>query len=171
MKRRRLRLWVWCVILLLSMIGAIGLSNWIVAVWPNADYSPTETTNNTQISIATENQQQIINLGKFKLTAYCPCEKCCGQYAINRPKDKAGHEIVYTADGSIAEEDWTIAADTSVLPFGSVVQINGHFYQVQDRGGAIKHNHIDIYFTSHDAALDFGVQYADVYIVYPQTTL
>ena len=32
-------------------------------------------------------------------TAYCPCEICCGIWALNRPDG-----IVYTASGAIAEE-------------------------------------------------------------------
>lgn len=39
-------------------------------------------------------------------TAYCPCEICCGKWALNRPDG-----IVYTASGAIAEEGVTIATD------------------------------------------------------------
>lgn len=41
--------------------------------------------------------------------------------------------------------------------------INGHPYIVEDTGGAIKGHRIDIYFESHEAALEFGVQEVDVY--------
>ena len=43
-------------------------------------------------------------------TAYCPCEICCGKWALNRPDG-----IVYTASGAIAEEGVTIAADWSLF--------------------------------------------------------
>ena len=43
--------------------------------------------------------------------------------------------------------------------------INGVVYTVEDRGGAIKGNRIDIFFTTHQDALNFGRQTADVYIV------
>jgi 3D (Asp-Asp-Asp) domain-containing protein len=36
---------------------------------------------------------------------------------------------------------------------------------VEDRGGAINGNHIDIYFNTHEEALEFGCQYANVYLV------
>lgn len=58
----------------------------------------------------------------------------------------------------------TIAADTSQFSFGSKLVINGHTYTVEDRGGAIKGNRIDIFFSSHSKALDWGVRYCDVYV-------
>lgn len=66
-------------------------------------------------------------------TAYCPCEICCGKWALNRPDD-----IVYTASGAIAEEGVTIAADWSVYSPGTILYIEGIGERtVQDRGGAI----------------------------------
>ena len=84
--------------------------------------------------------------------------------ATVRPLDSEGNPIVYTASGAVAKAGVTVAADTSVLPFGTVVVINGHEYIVQDRGGAIKGEKIDIYFDDHQEALKFGVQYAEVYV-------
>lgn len=92
------------------------------------------------------------SLGTYKITAYCPCAHCCGK------------ETGITASGTKATAGRTIAADTSVLPFGTKVVINGHTYTVEDRGGAIKSNKIDIYFNSHQEALNFGVQYLEVFI-------
>lgn len=90
----------------------------------------------------------------FKATAYCPCEKCCGDWAKNRPNG-----IVYTANGEVAKEGVTIAADWDVLPPGTEVEIEGiGIRKVQDRGGAIRGNRIDIYFETHKQALKFGVQ-------------
>ena len=45
-----------------------------------------------------------ISLGKFKLTAYCSCEKCCGSYAKNRPVDEYGNKIVYGSSGQVLKE-------------------------------------------------------------------
>ena len=109
------------------------------------------------------NMPEYINLGEFRLTAYCSCSVCCEQYASNRPSDKDGNEIVYTASGKIAKSDYTIAADPSVFPYGAIVYINGHKYEAQDCGGAIKGNSIDIYFDNHEDARKFGVQYANVF--------
>lgn len=105
-----------------------------------------------------------VDAGEFKLTAYCSCEKCCGIYGKNRPTRADGTPIVYTANMSEAKQGLTVAADTSVLPYGTRIMINGHVYEVQDCGGAVKGNHIDVYFESHQEALEFGVQTAKVFV-------
>ena len=121
-----------------------------------------QTTASTAIS--TEPVIEIVSLGEYKLTAYCGCSKCCGKWGENRPLDENGKPIVYTTNQTIAKEGVTIAADISVLPYGTEVIIDGHRYIVQDRGGSITGNKIDIYFESHQAALEFGVQYKEVFI-------
>lgn len=105
------------------------------------------------------------SLGEFKLTAYCSCEKCCGKCALNRPKDENGKDIVYGSTGTVLVAGTSIAVDPSVIPYGSQVEINGHTYTAHDTGGAIKGNRIDVYFDSHQDALNFGVQYAEVFLV------
>lgn len=105
------------------------------------------------------------SLGEFKLTAYCSCEKCCGKCALNRPKDENGKDIVYGSTGTVLVAGTSIAVDPSVIPYGSKVEINGHTYEAHDTGGAIKGNRIDVYFDSHQDALNFGVQYAEVFLV------
>lgn len=95
---------------------------------------------------------------EVKATAYCACEKCCGVWATKRPKDENGDPIVYTATGAVATAGRTIAADPTVFPYGTVLEINGTEYVVEDCGGAIKGNRIDVYFDSHEAARQFGVQ-------------
>lgn len=98
---------------------------------------------------------------EYEATAYCACEKCCGTWAENRPNG-----IVYTASGAVAQEGVTIAADWDVLPPGTVVYIDGLGERmVQDRGGAIKGNAVDIYFEDHDEALVFGRQTVRLYAV------
>lgn len=105
------------------------------------------------------------SLGEFRITAYCSCPICCGEYAYNRPIDENGNSIVYGASGERLVQGVSVAADTSILPFGTKIQINGHTYVVQDIGGAIQGNSIDVYFENHSDALAFGVKYADVKIV------
>ena len=110
-----------------------------------------------------ENKKE--SLGEFKLTAYCSCEKCCGEWALNRPKDENGKDIVYGSTGTILVAGTSIATDPSVIPYGSQVEINGHTYTAHDTGGAIQGNRIDIYFDNHQDALNFGVQYAEVFLI------
>lgn len=93
------------------------------------------------------------DLGKFTITAYCPCEICCGK------------NDGITASGKKATANNTIAADTSILPMGSKVQIDGKTYTVEDTGGAIKGKRIDIFFNTHQEALNYGKRYANVYLI------
>lgn len=75
-----------------------------------------------------------------------------------------GEEVV-GAIGKVLTAGYSIAVDPTVIPYGSIVVINGKEYEAMDCGGAIKKNRIDIYFNSHEEALEFGVQYAEVYLV------
>ena len=90
------------------------------------------------------------SLGKFYITAYCGCKKCSG-----------GHNK--TASGTTPTQGRTIAADTSVLPFGTQVVIDGVVYTVEDRGSGVCGNHIDIFFATHEDALAFGSKTVTVY--------
>lgn len=102
---------------------------------------------NTEIETA----QPVVE--EYVITAYCPCVKCCGK------------SDGITASGEKAVEGVTVAADTNILPFGTKVIIDGNTYIVQDRGGAIKGNRIDLYFDSHQEALNFGKQTKQVTIL------
>lgn len=84
------------------------------------------------------------------LTAYCACSECCGEWADG-----------ITASGVPAQEGVTVAVDPDVIPLGAWVEINGHQYHAEDTGG-FGGNHVDVYFDSHDEALQFGVQTEDV---------
>lgn len=97
------------------------------------------------------------SLGTFKLTAYCPCSSCCGKWA-NDASVKVGSIGVPLVQGT------SIAVDPKVIPYRSSVYIDGHEYKAHDCGGAIKGNRIDVYFEDHSAALQFGVQYKEVFI-------
>lgn len=88
----------------------------------------------------------------YKITAYCSCAKCCGK--------STGR----TAMGTKATAGRTVAA-SSQFAFGTKLNINGHTYTVEDRGGAIKGNKIDIYVNSHAEALAWGVRYLPVSVV------
>ena len=88
----------------------------------------------------------------FKITAYCSCYKCCGK------------TNGITAMGTRATAGKTVAA-SSQFGFGTKLNINGHVYTVEDRGGAITGNKIDIYVNSHAEALAWGVRYLPVSVV------
>ena len=88
----------------------------------------------------------------YKITAYCPCSKCCGK--------STGR----TASGTKATAGRTVAA-SSKFAFGTKLNIGGHIYTVEDRGGAINGNKIDIFVNSHSEALQWGVRYMTVSVV------
>lgn len=90
----------------------------------------------------------------YVITAYCSCYRCCGK------------TNGITASGARATEGVTIAADTNKLPFGTKVYIEGVGERiVQDRGGAIRGNRIDLFFNDHQSALNFGRQTKKVTIL------
>jgi 3D (Asp-Asp-Asp) domain-containing protein len=88
----------------------------------------------------------------LKASAYCPCSLCCGKCDG------------ITATGTKATAGRTVAVDPSVIPYGTEIIINGNTYIAEDCGGAIKGNKIDIYFATHQEALNFGRQTVTAYI-------
>ena len=92
------------------------------------------------------------DLGRFKLTAYCPCYECSEGWGR------------MTSSGRTAQANHTIATDPRVIPEGTRVIINGQVYVAEDQGGGVKGNHIDIFFEHQATTDDFGVQYAEVYL-------
>ena len=88
----------------------------------------------------------------FKVTAYCSCAKCCGK------------TTGMTASGTKATAGHTVAA-SGQFAFGTKLIINGQEYTVEDRGGAIQGNRIDIYMNSHAEAVAWGVKYLPVQVV------
>ena len=88
----------------------------------------------------------------FKVTAYYSCAKCCGKVTGR------------TASGTHATAGQTVAA-SGQFAFGTKLIINGQEYTVEDRGGAIQGNRIDIYMNSHAEALAWGVKYLPVQVV------
>lgn len=129
----------------------------LTAVTPDVTLEPVETP-----LVEEPAEPEPVLLGSFRITAYCSCEKCCGEWAKNRPDG-----IVYGASG---EELVAGVSCASPLPFGTVVKIEGvGTYIVQDRTSSwvvdkYGENLIDIYFDDHEAAREFGLQYHDVYL-------
>ena len=131
--------------------GQIGENQWILldnvsATKPVIEEPKKETRTNTSEN-KTSNISTNENTGswiKFNASAYCGCAKCCGKTTGR------------TASGTKATAGRTVAM-SSRYAFGTKVEIKGYgTYTVEDRGGAIKGNKIDIYFDNHQDALNFG---------------
>ena len=114
--------------------------------------------------------------GSCRITAYCPCELCCGEWAKNRPTDEDGNPIVYGASGNVLTPGVSVACS---LPYGTKLEIDGlpGTYIVEDRTAEWvqdKYNGmtVDIYMDSHDACYDLLAgcpEWMDVYIVEAET--
>ena len=93
----------------------------------------------------------------MRVTAYCPCEKCCGKFSDN-----------VTSSGYIIGEGDRFVAAPEEYDFGTSVAIPGYSNDqpvlVRDRGGAIKGNTLDVFFDTHQEALEWGVKFLNVKI-------
>ncbi len=86
----------------------------------------------------------------YRVSAYCPGLCCCGKFADG-----------VTASGVTAVGK--IVAAPPEIPFGTVLKIPGYgVAAVQDRGGAITGNRLDVLFPTHEEAKQWGVQWLKV---------
>jgi len=116
----------------------------------------TTTASSTSIAKAVEGKTPIVK--KFNTSAYCSCTKCCGKTTGK------------TASGKKATTWYTIAAGSN-YPIGTIIYIpyfknkpNGGWFVVQDRGGAISNNKIDVYMGTHNQAIQFGRKTLECYV-------
>ena len=94
------------------------------------------------------------NLGNFQLSFYTPTE-------LGKPLEK-----LHTATRTKPKEGRTIAVDPRVIPFGTLVYIEGFGYRIaEDTGSAIKGNRIDIFMLDYNRALKLGRPKAKVWIL------
>lgn len=110
--------------------------------------------------------------GSCRITAYCACEICCGEWATDRPLDENGNPIVYGASGQVLTPGVSVACS---LPYGTEIQIDGlpGTYVVEDRTAEWiqdKYNGmtVDIYMPTHESCYELlaGMpEWMDVYIV------
>lgn len=107
-------------------------------------------------------------------TGYCACQKCSGWHRnwLLRPVYSSGpnrgkqKKVGVTASGTRAHKG-TIAAGSG-FPFGTVMDIPGYGYgRVEDRGGAIEGDRIDLFFKKHKDAVRWGRQKKRVKIWVP----
>jgi len=94
---------------------------------------------------------------QMRVTAYCPCSKCCGEYADG-----------ITASGYEIQPGACFVAADRRFAFGTKMIIPGYnnslAVEVLDRGGAIQGNRLDVFFATHSEALEWGVQHLNIEI-------
>jgi len=96
------------------------------------------------------------SIGQKRITGYCACEICCGQYAGGP-----------TASGVMPKAAHTIAVDARnpIVPIGTKVVIEGVTYTVEDTGNLnINNADFDIFFDTHAEALAWGRKNYTVYM-------
>ena len=104
-------------------------------------------------NLAADSGERGAYLGSFKTSAYCTCTLCCAD----------GFGLTYA--GTVPKAGHTISADINVFPLGTRLMIGDTIYTVEDIGTGIHGNRLDIYFASHQEALNYGVKTVDVYAV------
>ena len=165
----------WFIVAVISVVLAlvyfVGVLIWLETGKPDKakpqDFPPVEIVEKDQaLDFSCEKVETELSqfLGVFTLTAYCSCEKCCGEWAYNRPVDDMGNEIVIGASGYRLVSNVSVAVDPAVIPYGTELEIDGKTYIAHDCGGAVKGNRIDVYFADHKEALNFGVKRKMVYM-------
>jgi 3D (Asp-Asp-Asp) domain-containing protein len=94
--------------------------------------------------------------GKRMATKYPKGKFIINASAYTAAADECGKSDGITASGLMVKERETIACPPQ-FPFGTKLRIEGMgTYVCQDRGGAIKGNHIDIYMETKKEAFSFG---------------
>lgn len=99
---------------------------------------------------------EFVDLGEYTITAYCGCEKCCGEWSSDSVIGAGGVELIEGVHCA------------GVLPIGTIVEVGDiGVYEIQDRPAswvAKKYNDkiIDIYFENHEDAVRFGKTTANV---------
>ena len=89
-------------------------------------------------SVKTTTYETSKNLGTFYLTVYTPYSDG-GQWGYQ------------TSTGVRSTHLKTCAVDPKVIPLGSTIEVNGLVLKAVDVGGAVKGNHIDIFFDGTDS--------------------
>ena len=90
----------------------------------------------------------------MRVTAYCAGKCCCGKFSDG-----------ITASGHVIRPGDKFCAAPKSIPFGTMIDIPGYgTVPVLDRGGAIKEGRLDVFFASHQAALNWGVKNLQVKI-------
>lgn len=112
---------------------------------------------------------------EMETTSYCHCRKCCSyRWFLFLPYQRVGafgvrlKHVGVTSSGAVVRPG-SLAADTTKYPYGTIMRIPGYGYGiVQDTGGAIKGEHIDLYRPNHWLARAWGVRSRQVEVWYPQ---
>lgn len=86
---------------------------------------------------------------RVTFTGYCPGACCCGKFADGK-----------TATGTAARYGVAAIGPDSIFQIGDRIEVPGYgMAVVEDRGGGLGRNQVDLCFPSHEMALDWGRRY------------
>jgi len=117
----------------------------------DSEKKETEAALETETAAA-ETAKPGTSLGIFDISGYCGCKRCSGGYNL-------------TYSGTVPQAKHTISADLEKFPLGTKLYIDGTVYTVEDKGGNVLGNRLDIFFATHEEALDFGMKELEVFTV------
>lgn len=99
-----------------------------------------------------EPHEEWVSLGRWKISHYCPCRKCSGEW---------GHR---TSSGATCQEGVTAAC--AILPAGTRVKIEGYGERiVQDTGNGVRGEHLDLFYESHQLCNELGLKWREVWVL------
>ena len=156
--RARIRLIKIQWLLILALTVALAIS---VITRPSASVVEPiveEPTPQVETPVEPESTTEPVCLGEFRTTA------CCGIWSSEHPSRVGTDYVQRTKSGTIPTAGRTVSVDPDVIPLGTAIIIDGHEYIAEDTGNAVKGNTLDIYFDSHEAAVEYGVQKKTIYI-------
>lgn len=136
------------------------VSNMVLVKVKNEEAKQPAKSQTSKVTTKNANDPVVV---KLNTSAYCACEICCGK------------TDGITASGRKAKPWHTVAAGRK-YPIGTIVYIpaltnmpNNGWFEVEDRGGAISDEKLDIYFESHEEALKYGRKTLEAYIYSKRT--
>lgn len=98
-------------------------------------------------------EEELIDMGMFKVTYYCSCEECSGNWGI------------LTATGNHCVSGRTCAVDPSVISYGTRILIDDNVYVAEDCGSLVKGDHIDIYVEDHELVEKLGKKVKKIWLI------
>jgi len=151
--------WLHTLFVGLLIVAAIGYATRIVST-RTPEVIIMEDTQTHCIKVTQEQLRDACRdiIQTFKATAYCPCSKCCGKFADG-----------ITANGHKIRPGDAFVAASKDIPFGTMMIVPGYNNDrpvpVLDRGGAITAGRLDLFFSTHQKALEWGVKNVEVTIL------
>ena len=150
------------IILLLISLGMVAPTTTYAKSTKNTTESSVETPKKTKkkkkkkkYTITTIKVKKKTYLGKFFITHYCPCAKCCGV---------GGGKV--TASGTKPTAGRTVGVNPRLIKYGTHLKVGKKSgYVAEDTGGGIGWKHLDVFCNSHQEALNAGVGYEDVWAI------